>query len=69
MNRNMPSKGGNPIKHNRSVAMAKVLVNDCKEALARPNVPPHLRSILKSYESTYREAGRKKNFSGWVLAG
>jgi hypothetical protein len=65
----MPSKGGNPAKHNRSVAMANVLIKDCKEALSRPNVPTNLRTIIKGYQKQYSKAKHKTTFSGFVLAG
>jgi hypothetical protein len=69
MNRQMPSKGRDPRKHNLSVAMAKELVNDCKEALARPNLPGNLRTIVKHYKNDYSTAKNRKTFSGFVLAG
>jgi hypothetical protein len=65
----MPSKGGNPSKHNLSVAKAKILVNDCNEALSRPNLPTHLRAIIKHYKREYTQAQKRKTFSGFVLAG
>ena len=69
MNRQMPSKGSDPSKHNRSVAKAKLLVKDCNEALARPNVPKNLRTIIKHYKSEYTKAKKRKSFTGFVLAG
>lgn len=69
MNRQMPSKGGDPRKHNRSVFYASIIVKDCKQALSQPNVPPHLRAIVKGYLKTYIQADRRKTASRFVLAG
>lgn len=68
MNRQMPSKGSNPSKHNLSVAKAKLLVKDCNEALARPHVPANLRTIIKHYKTEYSKAKNRKSFSGFVRA-
>jgi hypothetical protein len=64
----MPSKGIDPSKHNLYVARSKSLVNDCKEALSRPNMPRNLRTIIKHYKTEYSKGKNRKSFSGFVRA-
>lgn len=69
MNHKMPSKGRDPMNHNRSIERSQKFRKDVKEAMKLPHLSPMTRVILKKYDQEFDHADRRKNNNGFVLAG